>query len=515
MFRTNRPVSADGFFNREQELGILKRTAPSLLKNEPVWYALIGPRKVGKTSLLLEVKRQLAKKRLRFVLLDSNDDATLSLELFKLYGLRVLDALFSREIGASLEVLASTPPQYRAVLQRSKTFLSITGELRAHILEFAERKPDLSLVRDAIDLPETLAEALGTHVWVMWDEFQQVASIKHANKKLELLPLIRSRWQHHRRVAYTIAGSERSLMLELTTAEHSPFFQHFSLLEIGDIPQQAALSLIQTSSEALGRKIPADLARQMVELVGGHPFYLQLLGEALCMRHHSYDDRSLKAAISELLFSNTGRLSLYFENVYRGLVGRSSQLAKTMHTLSVQPSSLAQVARATGASTGTTSHNLRRLGDAIQRNADGTFRITDRLFGQWIQWRQPGGTVIPMTLVGTEAELAVARSLALMGFELVYQSRASRGAFDLLAIRGSLQLGIQVKRTSLPVSFSKTAWQRMQSDAERFGWHWIVAVLTPEPESELHLLDPEKATRRKTVSLSQHAAIDNLLKRFS
>jgi hypothetical protein len=54
----------------------------------------------------------------------------------------------------------------------------------------------------------------------------------------------------------------------------------------------------------------------------------------------------------------------------------------------------------------------------------------------------------------------------------------------------------------------------MQADAARFGWQWIVAVLTPEPESSLWLLDPEAATARKNVTLTQRARIENLLMRF-
>ena len=41
-----------------------------------------------------------------------------------------------------------------------------------------------------------------------------------------------------------------------------------------------------------------------------------------------------------------------------------------------------------------------------------------------------------MSVVGDVAEQAVARFLAALGFDLVYQSRASRGAFDILALRG-------------------------------------------------------------------------------
>jgi hypothetical protein len=113
--------------------------------------------------------------------------------------------------------------------------------------------------------------------------------------------------------------------------------------------------------------------------------------------------------------------------------------------------------------------------------------------------------------VGDEAELAVAEHLAGMGFDLIYQSRASRGAFDLLATRGAHQLGVQVKRSPLPLRFSAAAWKRMAAEGERFGWRWVVAALTPPPEGRLLLLDPARAAVKKRVTLGAEAAIDNLL----
>ena len=98
-----------------------------------------------------------------------------------------------------------------------------------------------------------------------------------------------------------------------------------------------------------------------------------------------------------------------------------------------------------------------------------------------------------------------------MGFDLVYQSRASRGAFDLLATRGPCQVGVQVKRSAFPVHIPLAAWKRMAADAARLGWLWAIAVLTPPPEEEIVFLDPAQARRRKTVSLSRAAALDNFL----
>lgn len=54
----------------------------------------------------------------------------------------------------------------------------------------------------------------------------------------------------------------------------------------------------------------------------------------------------------------------------------------------------------------------------------GNYRLDDAVFGLWLRWRSPAGAAVPMTVVGSEAEQAVARALARLGFDLVYQSRA-------------------------------------------------------------------------------------------
>jgi Holliday junction resolvase len=123
---------------------------------------------------------------------------------------------------------------------------------------------------------------------------------------------------------------------------------------------------------------------------------------------------------------------------------------------------------------------LTRLHDAAVQLDSGLYALTDPVFGLWLKWRRPGGSVLPMTLIGDEAEQAVARTLSSMGFELVYQSKGSRGAFDLLALRGSLQLGVQVKRSEMPLRFNKHEWSRMVADGKRFKWSWVVAAVNSE-----------------------------------
>jgi Holliday junction resolvase len=116
-----------------------------------------------------------------------------------------------------------------------------------------------------------------------------------------------------------------------------------------------------------------------------------------------------------------------------------------------------------------------------------------------------------MTMVGDEAEKRVAEHLARMGFELVYQSRASRGAFDLLATRGAAQLGLQVKRSKLPLRFKRAVWDRMVADAKRFGWRWVIVAVSASPDAGILVLDPAKARIGREVRLHTDAVIENLL----
>jgi Holliday junction resolvase len=114
-----------------------------------------------------------------------------------------------------------------------------------------------------------------------------------------------------------------------------------------------------------------------------------------------------------------------------------------------------------------------------------------------------------MTLVGDDAERTVAAALSEMGFDLVYQSRASRGAFDLIAARGAVQLGLQVKRSDLPLRFTRHAWSRMEAEAARLGWVWIVAAV--DRQGKLTLLDPARARKREEARLDEAAAVHDLL----
>ena len=474
----------------------------------PRWLAIIGVRKIGKSSLVAELARRARKPGLAFLLIDAMEAAPLSLRIFRRYALRALDQLFASELGLSLEMLAQRPADFRAKLQRSESFARLPPGLRGHILELPTSEMNEDGVRFCLDLPEQLATALDRRFLVAFDEFQELAALARKRNAVDPLPLMRSVWQRHQRCAYVVSGSGRSMLTNMVTREHSPFFQHFALLDLGPFATAEAEQLLIDGAPS-ERPIPPPLARRAVAAIGGHPFYLQLLGEVLTGSEPPYDQNSLKGAVQELLFSRTGRLSLYFNNQFDRLVGRSSYLSAVLEALAEGPQRITDLSRRIGSPSGSTARYVERLEDAVQRREDGSYELADPTFGLWLRWRRPGGTVMPMRVIGDEAELTVAEHLARMGFDLVYQSRGSRGAFDLLATRAGDQLGVQVKRSPIPLRFATTDWQRMKADGKRLNWRWIVASVNLV--GDVALLDPAKARKRKEIRIGKAAIIDNLL----
>ncbi|MCG5051524.1 MAG: ATP-binding protein [Myxococcales bacterium] len=503
VFSSHIPVTERDFWNRSHELGKLGQAVDRLEQGHPHWIALIGSRKIGKTSLLRELERRRAvHHKTIFAVADTFEVAPDITSIFKVVALRILDRVISSDLGVSLESLSASPDELRRTLQHSDRIASLPAGVRTAVYSLADGMDETPALRACVDLPEQLAQAWDQYVIVAIDEFQELTS-KPQSKGGDVIPMLRALWQRHRRVGYVISGSERTMLLDLVTSKRSPFFGHFDIMDLGPFDREDAIGFLCAPHH--DPPLSRDFAKKVHEVLGGHPFYLQLFGQSWSRPGKDGDADLLKDVLGELVFSNTGRLSLHFLNEHGRLVGRSGTLAAVLDALATRPQRLFELAATIRASSAATKTYVQRLGDAIIKRAD-LYALTDPVFASWLRWRGPGGAAVPMKVIGDEAEANVAAHLARLGFDLIYQSRASRGAFDLLAIRGGVQLGVQVKRTTLPLSLPSADWKRMEAEAARLGWRWVVAVATPD--EQVRFLDP---SQRRGGRIHEAAAIANLL----
>jgi DNA-binding winged helix-turn-helix (wHTH) protein len=230
------------FFGRE---AILARVRVFLSAGQSV--ALVGPRRIGKTSLL-------------FRLLERPADVVDSAPPFH-----------SVYLDCERWVQLSAPHIYQQLADALRRSL---GELAA--------PPAAPGNHDPLTELETLAcraAERGLQVALLLDEFEALS----ANPQLdsEFFGGLRALAMEHGLAYLTV--STRPL-LELTYARvqprSSPFFNFFALLRIGLFTRAESLELLQTLSARGGSPFSPSFCAQLIAWAGDHPFFLQMIGDA-------------------------------------------------------------------------------------------------------------------------------------------------------------------------------------------------------------------------------------------
>ena len=265
-------------FGREEEVNALVRL---MRAGQPV--GLIGPRRIGKTSILLA---SLNKSSLPYVFISAE-------EFVK--GERGFDFpnFLSAYIAKVTEALYSSSG-HRLVLERAKGYLKQLRELLGAV-KVTFNVPELSALIEvvldkaekgrelreefarALELPEILAERLGVErVVIAVDEFQYLRFARQSVP--EIFHVMRSKWQLQRRASYVISGSAIGMVREIVSSKDQPFYQFFYLMRITPFTREVSEEFLRRGFEAEGVKVSEDEIREIVDYVDGFPAWLNLVG---------------------------------------------------------------------------------------------------------------------------------------------------------------------------------------------------------------------------------------------
>ncbi|MCK4303996.1 MAG: ATP-binding protein [Candidatus Eisenbacteria sp.] len=516
-FETSKPVSGPEFCNRVRELARLEDAASALRHGTTRYIALLGLRKMGKTSLLSEYMRRVEAPNMACFAIDCWEKKSAPKVFFREYIAKTVDAFVraTRPEGIDLSLKASLVSQ--------ASLMSCLADLRALKLRSLQRASEILLeiqsdnmsdvvIEAAINAPEEIAQETETFCIAVIDDFQELQHLnafKSVKENLgDIYAFFRACWQRHRRVNYVLSGSQTTAMREILTGERAPLFQHFDLMEVGPFSEEHALELLRSRSADEGKPIPDAIAARTIATIGTCPFYLQVVGSELCGLEEINDD-GFKIALQRLLFEESGRLQLYFRDLVGRVVGRSSSIERTLVAIAQEPARLSDLARRLGTAPGSLKSWINRC-QGLVASEDGIYRVTDPCLALWLRMKSDDRAVLPTIVLGNEAEQLVARRMATAGFELVFQSRASRGAFDLLAVLETTEVGVQVKKAGLPFYLSRDELHRMQHWAKRLGWVPVLA-LVEESEVRFYPVQSRRGSSRRCRFDRKTQQVENLL----
>lgn len=321
LFPIGGPVSEEDIVDREDFIASLCRR---LSDGQSVMLA--GPRRIGKTSLALEVLRRL--KRQGFY--------TASVDLFRISGKRSFAAAL---IDACLENRTGLRKTLAALKDRAKA-LAGTAKLAVKLqdleisLGFPEKTSDDDLLDYALSLPGVLAERDGVPMAVLLDEFQEAARVMGD----EIYKRMRSHFQAQQKVSCLFLGSKEGMMKALFGERRQAFYRFAAVLPIPPVPEEAWIEYIVRKFAERGLDAGTEAAREIVRLAGGHPqdtmtlcsevYYVLLeTGEKAVTLHSvrlGYERALLTLSpVFDEILDELGQRSLVRRTLFRVAAGRS------------------------------------------------------------------------------------------------------------------------------------------------------------------------------------------------
>lgn len=369
-------VTSEAFANRVLERDRLRR---DLAAGQKVF--LISPRRYGKSSLVRDVLRSLAREGVLTVevTVAASSSYVGFLESYA-RALVAADTPVSRVRRWASDLLASVRPEVRFDARTGASGGDAGFSLAFPAVRTA--RDTAHLAAEVFALPARIAAARRQKMAVMLDEFQAVGSFDEGNVESAL----RAAVQDQRQVGYVFAGSEPSLMEKMLTPKR-PFYKAGPVMRLQKIDPGEFGDWLEQRFKTTRIAPEPGLGAAIVDLAGNVPYDVQRLA------HEAWDDvheagrrvvglddlhRTLTRLLDEqhtMFEESWQRLTLAQRAALRALVledGREMLSAdvRTKHRLSGASSVQAAL-------TGLVKQ------DVVMRDGP-TYVVTDSLYREWV-----------------------------------------------------------------------------------------------------------------------------------
>jgi len=306
IFPYGRPVTGDHLVGREEVVSIIL----SRVQNRQS-VVLAAPRRMGKTSVLLEVLRRLRRKGWFVGSVDIFDTPTLRDLSEKI----VQTTLDNR--GISGERIIRAAREGIDTLRRAVQLKHVTDEGYEIVLSFAgETKRPIDLLDEALDFPDQFAKRHGKRLCFAYDEFGDLMKMDG-----ELIKKMRAKFQKHENTVYIFSGSQESVINELFGNRKEAFYGFADAIDLPPIPKDAFSNYIKRTFNSVKIECSSSIISQILELTEGHPYYTQLLCQLLYYRVRGVRDeieaKDVREAFEEALLSQSSYLDDLWYNLSR------------------------------------------------------------------------------------------------------------------------------------------------------------------------------------------------------
>ncbi len=497
-FHIDEPVAGNALFGRERDIKYVCENCVETvrIRGQRCFIALIGIRKVGKSSIIHEVKRRYDEVPDIYVtIVDCHKWREDSDNFFRYYAIQVMNEFLRRQgylDGVELIPMPDTQDYEDNVDEIIQSIRSLGSEALnrgARVLEVLQQ-PNITKRHRSVAystilyLPQYLAEEASIYFQIIFDEFQEIAKLNKLPEVQETLVNIyrhfRSVWILERlehRVNYMITGSRLGQLRIIISSSREPLFGHFHNYGIKSLPRPDAKEMIETlmSQEGFSFENP-EMIKELLDLSDWNPYYIREILQAAATRASEdkiITEDDFRHGLQDTFFSESGTLNGYFAQYFQDYLEDYPQGRDVMISLAEGNITMEEVAHDLKMPIPMVKKHLQELEywNAIKNKNIDKYYINNPVFNFWLcgsltRYKNVAGPF----LVGSEVERKLALFLLEYGVDLVYQAFQSRGPFDLLMEGGGSSVAIQVKKVDrFYYHFSNATYERMQWYIEEYG----------------------------------------------
>lgn len=277
MLQVGKPVTGNNLIGRDDEIKLLIE----LLKSGQS-IVIIAPRRMGKTSLVLELIAKFKEQGFYTAYTDLFSTPSIPRLAFQItesiLANKKFDTAFRKTLNNISEVIQNI--QFRQEI-----------EDYSFIIDFKNKSNNdkWEVLENSIDFIETYAEKNKKHIIAAFDEF---GDIKKLDGK-EIVKLFRSKVQMQKSVSYIFSGSYESVMQELFVEKNAPFFRMARIINLGNIKEEAFSSYLKSLFKREKISINEERISQLLSFSKGHPYYTQLYAQELIIQYKISSNQNL------------------------------------------------------------------------------------------------------------------------------------------------------------------------------------------------------------------------------
>lgn len=381
-FIYGKPVESPYFTDREKESGLLRAEIGNLVEETSINLAVLGPRRVGKTSLLKHVIRELEpEKKIVPLFIDCLSmpsvrrfSGVLAESAKTGYVEKTGDRAYLKKLHEHLKKSA-----VELLLKLSGLELSVASYLSIKISLEDPGTDEALIFETALNYLEELAKSRDVYFVVFLDEFAELAEKGGEN----FTTLLRTVIQQQKRVMYVFSSSAITYMNDLVYSSKSPFYRQLKPVFIGPLPEEHARRFIKERLALAGYSIEEQALNTMIEKSNSLPDYVQRLGDSLLdtAKSSMVTEQDILEAYEEIFVTLDPTFNLVFarlsENskVYADILISSAKYSR--------PSRIAKDAGLLATSLPYYMSYLLNLG-LVRKESPGRYGLVDPIFREWI-----------------------------------------------------------------------------------------------------------------------------------